>query len=95
MQVSSVSFVRILFKFECVMIVKAPGRAASARAWAAVKNRVFGHAFDVRSPLKPPPTAALKHLHRTTVPQLSLCLFKRIPDNCALVMVGALPVRFF
>ncbi len=63
----------------------------------ASKIDVFGNVFcrQRRSPLKPPPAAALKHLHRTTVPQLSLCLFKRIPDNRALVMVGALPVRFF
>jgi len=43
------------------------------------------------SPLKTP----FLHLHRTTIPQLSLCLFKRIPDNRAPVSVGALPVRFF
>jgi hypothetical protein len=37
----------------------------------------------------------LQQLHCITIPQLSLCLFTRIPDNRALVMVGALPVRFF
>eukprot|EP01132_Coremiostelium_polycephalum_P014199 gene14199-17263_t len=34
-------------------------------------------------------------LHCTTIPQLSLCFFKRIPDNRAPVSVVALPVRFF
>ncbi|CAD0263548.1 hypothetical protein DENIT_110279 [Pseudomonas veronii] len=37
----------------------------------------------------------LEPLHRLTIPQLSLCLFKRIPDNRAPVIAGALPVRFF
>ena len=52
----------------------------------------------MRSTLSAPKIAenlALEPLHRLTVPQLSLCLFKRIPDNRAPVMVGALPVRFF
>ena len=35
------------------------------------------------------------YLLRTTIPQLSLCLFRRIPDNRAPVTVVALPVRFF
>lgn len=38
---------------------------------------------------------AFNPLHRTTIPQLSLCFFKRIPDNRAPVSVVALPVRFF
>ena len=51
--------------------------------------------FSTLSAQKIAENLALEPLHRLTIPQLSLCFSKRIPDNPALVSARALPVRFF